>query len=188
MSQPVLNETFHWFDDTSFQNSRFSPAETQRVRRAFRGIPRRVLLNPGEFLYRFKSNRFLTHEGQPSAWWLPAEAVEEIRRLQRDTKLSFEEVVRATCSLAFDFQGKCAFELRARLLVPIYAFIGPISRESLLVDPYAGRGKKFNPELSKLRSLSGYLNQLFVPNLKSANLSPAHWAISGPSGAFSLIT
>jgi len=190
MNQPPLNENLRWFDDASFKSCGFGPGDIHKIRSAFAGIPRHVLLNYGEVLYRFQSGGFLTPHGHLSPWWLPVQAVEEIRRLHRETGLSFEEVVRATAGLAFDFQGKCDFELRARVLVPMYAFVGPFSRERLLAHPYGRRSKDLglNPELARLPTLSGYLEQLFIPNLKPENLGVTYWKLSVPSGGFSLIT
>ena len=45
MNQPPLNENFRWFDDASFKSCGFGPGEIHKIRSAFTGTPRHVLLN-----------------------------------------------------------------------------------------------------------------------------------------------
>ena len=185
----TINEELRWLDDGSFERAGLTPHQMREARSAFVGIPRRVLLESGERLYRYQEGSSGSHSGRVPHWWLPERAVDEIRRLRRETQLSFEEVVRAVAGLAFDFQTRCDFELRARLLRPAYAFRGPVSRQSLLAHPYSGRSRArgWNPELARLWSVTGYLEQFFIPNLTPADVSVGRWGLSKPAGGFSLL-
>ena len=183
----TINQELRWLDDRSFARTGLTPQQIPEARSAFVGVPRRVFLNPGERLYRFQEGFSISHSGRVPPWWLPERAVEEIRRLRRETQLSFEEVVRAVAALAFDFQTRCDVELRARLLRPAYAFIGPVSRQSLLAHPYSSksRARGWNPELARFSTVTGYLEQFFIPNLTPTDVSVGRWGISEPAGGFS---
>ena len=164
MNADILNSDLEW--------NRLSPT----VRGAFAGSAAKCHIRTGTWLYRFGADTSIrSKNGGIVPWWLPQTTVDEIRRLHRDTGLTFEEVVRAVAGISLDFQTACNWELRGRLMVPAFGFKGMVARKPLLNRPASS--PKLNPDLHHLYTLDAYCEQWYIPNLTAKDVSVARWLL-----------
>jgi hypothetical protein len=125
---------------------------------AFARIPDRVVLHPGEQLFRLgsavgpgvKGNEIFT-----SPWWIPAATYQQITKTAHRTGRSVIDVARSRLAVTVDWNPNLDWLSILELKVAIYAWVGPATPQ-----PLTGGDRSV--------LLIGHFNQAYVPDLAPA--------------------
>jgi hypothetical protein len=121
----------------------------------FTKAPRKVVLQPGENLYRFGtivSQAFKGNEIFSSPWWIPAETYRRITKTAHHTNRNLVEVARSRLAVATDWNPKMDWLTILDVTKPVYAWVGPARPQ-----PFSGGHRSV--------MLLGNYEQAFVPGL-----------------------
>ena len=135
-----------------------SATVTPEALSAFARIPDRVVVHPGEQLFRFgsvvgpgvKGNEIFS-----SPWWIPAASYRQITKTAHRTGRSVIEVARSRLAVTIDWNPKMDWLSIFELRVAVYAWVGPAKPQ-----PLAGTDRSV--------LLLGHFDQAYVPNLAPA--------------------
>ena len=125
---------------------------------AFARIPDRVVVHPGEQLFRFGSvvgPGVKANEIFSSPWWIPAATYRQITKTAHRTGRSVIEVARSRLAVTIDWNPKMDWLSIFELRVAVYAWLGPAKPQ-----PLAGTDRSV--------LLLGHFDQAYVPNLAPA--------------------
>ena len=128
---------------------------TPEAFRAFASPPRRVILQPGEQLYRYVSIVSRTFKGNDafgSPWWIPESTYRLISQTAHRTGRSRVDVARSRLAISTPWNPQMDWLLSIELRKAVYAWIGPARAQPLAV-----------PDRSVL--LLGNYDQAYVPGL-----------------------
>ena len=122
---------------------------------AFARMPERVVLFPGEQLFRFgsvvgpgvKGNEIFS-----SPWWIPASTYQQITRTAHRTGRPVIEVARSRLAVTTDWNPNMDWLSIFELKVAVYAWVGPAKQQ-----PLTGGDRSV--------LLLGHFDQAYVPNL-----------------------
>jgi hypothetical protein len=125
---------------------------------AFARVPDRVVLHPGEQLFRFGSivgPGVRGNEIFSSPWWIPASTYQEITKTAHRTGRSVIEVARSRLAVTMDWNPNMDWLSIFELKVAVHAWVGPARPQ-----PRAG--------VDRSVLLLGHFNQAYVPGLAAA--------------------
>ena len=140
---------------------------TPEAFRTFAKPPRRVILPPGEQLYRYVSIVSRTFEGNDafgSPWWIAASTYRQISQTAHRTGRSRADVARSRLAVSTPWNPEMDWLLSIELRKPMYAWIGPARPQPLAA-----------PNRSVL--LLGHYDQAYVPGLAPPNAMTSTAAI-----------
>jgi hypothetical protein len=121
----------------------------------FTRAPLRVVLQPGESLYRFGtlvSSTFKGNEIFSSPWWVPQETYRRITKTAHRTRQPIVSVARAGLAIANEFNPEMDWLTILELKRPVYAWVGPARPQ-----PLSGGDRSV--------MLLGNYDQAYVPGL-----------------------
>jgi hypothetical protein len=121
----------------------------------FTRAPLRVVLQPGESLYRFGTlvnSSFKGNEIFSSPWWVPQETYRRITKTAHRTKQPVVGVARAGLAIASEFNPEMDWLTILELKRSVYAWVGPARPQ-----PLSGGDRSV--------MLLGNYDQAYVPGL-----------------------
>ena len=139
---------------------------TSKALICFSDLPHKVVIHPGESLFRFGSIVSRTFDGNEvfgSPWWIPQATYRQITKTAHRTGTSVTDVARSGLAVASAWNPDMDWLMIFELKRSVYAWIGPAKPQ-----PLAGEGSPI---------LLGNLNQAYVPDLA------APWAMVSEAGA-----
>jgi hypothetical protein len=128
---------------------------------SFTKLPHRVVLQPGENLYRFISIKGRDSEGVrafkgnhvfASPWWIPGTTYRQITKAAHRTGQSIGDVARSGLAIAYPWNPAMDWLTILELSKPVYGWIGPAKPQGVW-----GSGSP--------ATFLGNRNQIYVPNL-----------------------
>lgn len=140
---------------------------TPEAFRAFAKPPRRVIVHPGEALYRYVSivsRTFVGNDAFGSPWWIPESTYRQISQTAHRTGRSHVEVARSRLAISTPWNPQMDWLMSIELRKPVYAWIGPARPQPLTA-----------PDRSVL--LLGHYDQAYVPGLAPSNAMTSTAAI-----------
>ena len=121
----------------------------------FTKAPLRVVLEPGEKLYRFVtivSPAFKGNEIFSSPWWIPSETYRRIAKTAHRTSKPIADVARSRLAVAFQWNPEMDWLTILVLKQPVQAWVGPAKPQ-----PFSGGHRSV--------MLLGNYDQAYVPDL-----------------------
>jgi hypothetical protein len=133
----------------------------------FTKAPLRVVISPGENLFRFgtiASPNFKGNDVFGSPWWIPPETYRQITKTAHRTNRSIVDVARSRLAVATTWNPKMDWLMILELKKAVYAWVGPA---------------KPQPLSSGQRSvmLLGNYDQAYVPDLAPAEAMASEAAV-----------
>jgi|KBSMisStaDraftv2_1062788.scaffolds.fasta_scaffold416621_1 hypothetical protein len=121
----------------------------------FTRAPTRVVLRPGESLYRFGTIVSATFRGNEifsSPWWIPAETYQRITKTAHRTNQPIGDVARSRLAVATEWNPDMDWLTILELKKHVYAWVGPAKPQ-----PFSGGHRSV--------MLLGNYDQAYVPDL-----------------------